>query len=112
MDNVVPLGPAGDYVNAFEKLRDPSHGRCLSLDEWRQAYHAAGLSILRQGALDKQMVFKDWAARHDTVMQGYLRALLSGAPPAAAAFLQPQTINDVTTFRLQEGIFIVERPNQ
>ena len=30
VDNVVPAGVAGDFVNAFEKLRDPSHGRCLS----------------------------------------------------------------------------------
>jgi ubiquinone/menaquinone biosynthesis C-methylase UbiE len=31
--NIVPPGSAGDYINAFEKLRDPSHGRCLSIDE-------------------------------------------------------------------------------
>jgi ubiquinone/menaquinone biosynthesis C-methylase UbiE len=112
VDNIVPPGLAGDYVNAFEKLRDPSHGRCLSLDEWQQAFQAVGVSILRQGTLDKQIVFEEWAARHDTVMQIYLRAILASAPPAAARFLQPQTINDATTFRLQEGIFIGKRLNE
>jgi hypothetical protein len=39
-------------------------------------------------------------------MQRYLKAILFGAPPAAAAFFQPQQINEETTFRLQEGIII------
>lgn len=43
VDNVVPEGSAGMYVNAFEKLRDHSHGRCLSVVEWREAIEAAGL---------------------------------------------------------------------
>ena len=106
VDNIVPSGLAGDYVNAFEKLRDPSHGRCLRMEEWLQAFQAAGLTVLRQGMLDKQLVFENWAARHDGIMQSYLRAMLTGAPPAATDFLQPQTINDATTFRLQEGILI------
>ena len=38
VDNVVPEGPGGDYVNAFEKLRDPSHARCLTLSEWLAAF--------------------------------------------------------------------------
>ncbi len=33
VDNIVPTGSAGDYINAFEKLRDPSH---WSLPEHRR----------------------------------------------------------------------------
>ena len=109
VDNVVPPGPGGDYVNAFEKLRDPSHGRCLTLDEWLAAFEAAEFMVIHHETLDKQMTFGSWAARHDAVMQQYLRVMLTQAPPAAAAFLQPQTINEATTFRLQEGIIIGRR---
>jgi hypothetical protein len=56
--------------------------------------------------LDKQLQFESWAARHDTDMQRYLKAVLFGAPAKAAAFLQPQAINETVTFRLQEGILI------
>lgn len=106
VDNVVPVGLAGDYVNAFEKLRDPSHGRCLALEEWLDRFSAAGLVLAHHETLDKQIQFGSWASRHDVEMQRYLMAILFGAPPETAAFFQPQTINEETTFRLQEGIII------
>jgi SAM-dependent methyltransferase len=106
VDNVVPEGLGGDYVTAFEKFRDPSHGRCLTLDEWLEGVEGAGLAIDHFETLDKQLQFESWAGRHDADMQRYLKAVLVGAPPAAAAFFQPQEINDLTTFRLQEGIII------
>ena len=34
-DNVVPAGAVGDYINAFERLRDPSHLRAWPMEEWR-----------------------------------------------------------------------------
>jgi ubiquinone/menaquinone biosynthesis C-methylase UbiE len=110
VDNVVPLGLGGDYVNAFEKLRDPSHGRCLALEEWLDGFSAAGLEMHHHETLDKQIQFESWASRHDENMQRYLKALLFGGPPDAAAFFQPQTINQETTFRLQEGIIIGRKP--
>lgn len=106
VDNVVPEGLGGDYVNAFEKLRDPSHGRCLALEEWLDGFSAAGLEVVHYETLDKQIQFESWASRHDATMQRYLKALLFGAPPEAAAFFQPQSINEETTFRLQEGVII------
>ena len=36
VDNVVPDGTVGDYINAFERFRDPSHIRAWSMDEWRE----------------------------------------------------------------------------
>ena len=33
-DSVVPEGPAGEFLNYVEKLRDGSHGRTLPLTEW------------------------------------------------------------------------------
>ena len=106
VDNVVPEGVAGDYVNAFEKLRDPSHGRCLSVQEWLEGYSQAGLQLTQQEILEKQMVFEDWAARHDPAMQSYLRALLWHGPPETQAFLHPRSEDGRTLFHLQEGLFI------
>lgn len=112
VDNIVPPGAAGDYVNAFEKLRDPSHGRCLSLDEWLILLTEAGFIIQFQETLDKQMVFESWAARHDCVMQANLRAMLTEVRGEAADFLQPQVGVEETTFHLQEGIIIGRRPQK
>ena len=106
VDNVVPAGVAGDFVNAFEKLRDPSHGRCLSIEEWLDGYTEAGLELTRHEILEKQMVFEDWAARHDPVMQSYLRALLWHGPPETHQFLHPLSEDSRTLFHLREGLFI------
>ena len=106
VDNVVPEGVAGDYVNAFEKLRDPSHGRCLSVEEWLAGYTQAGLELTQHEILEKQMVFEDWAARHDPAMQSYLRALLWHGPPQTHEFLHPRSENGKTLFHLREGLFI------
>ena len=104
VDNIVPPGPVGDYVNAFEKLRDPSHGRCWSQEAWIEAITNAGLKVNNKETLAKRINFQFWAQRHDPVMQNYLRALLSEAGPQAAAFLQPQTNDGDLSFRLVEGI--------
>ncbi len=110
VDNVVPAGPGGDYVNAFEKLRDPSHGRCLSTDEWLAGYRAAGFTVLHHEELPKAMEFEVWAARHDANMQRFLRAMLSEVQGPAAAFLTPETTEGGTAFYLLEGIFIGKKP--
>lgn len=120
VDNVVPGSrlrgrkadrqrQAGDYVNAFEKLRDPSHARCLSFEEWLDALAAAGLTVTTQETLDKRLTFETWAARHTPEMQTRLRVLLTRAPQAAAEFLNVQTTTGLTTFRLREGLFICRK---
>lgn len=119
VDNVVPGSrrrgkaadrqrEAGTYVNAFEKLRDPSHGRCLSFEEWLDALAAAGLVVEVQETLDKRLTFETWAARHDALMQTRLRAMLFQAPAAARDFLDPRQ-DGLTSFRLREGLFIARR---
>jgi len=109
VDNVVPAGPAGDYINAFERLRDPSHLRAWTLEEWRAALSAAKLAVGHEETLDKTMEFKTWAARYDAVMQALLRSMLTLASPEAKAALQPQGAGDALTFRLREGLFIAAR---
>ena len=99
---------AGDYVNAFEKLRDPSHVRCLSFEAWMDALAAAGLVVGAAETIDKRLTFETWAARHTPAMQTRLRAMLLQAPEMARAFLDPR-VEGVTTFRLREGVFVARR---
>lgn len=119
VDNIVPgthlrgkkaqlINEAGKYVNAFEKLRDPSHGRCWSVNEWEHGFRQAGLTVKHQELLSKEMEFGSWAARmqvspEDTTR---LQAMLVQAPTAVAEFLTPQISNDRITFRLTELIIV------
>jgi ubiquinone/menaquinone biosynthesis C-methylase UbiE len=109
VDNIVPSGSVGDYVNAFERLRDPSHLRAWTMDEWRDALDAARLPPAHEETLDKKMEFKSWAARYDATMKALLRAMLTQVTPGVAAFLKPQMEDGDFTFHLCEGLFIAKR---
>lgn len=109
VDNVVPAGSVGDYINAFERFRDPSHLRAWYMEEWRQAIAAANLNVTHEEELPKTMEFASWAARHDANMQAFLRAMLKQATPAVQAVLSPQEKDGAWTFRLSEGLFIARK---
>jgi len=108
-DNVVPQGSVGDYVNAFERFRDPSHLRAWTMDEWQAALKNHGFAIMHEEQLAKKMEFKSWANRHDDTMQALLRSMLDQVTPAVRATLEPQGSGAELTFRLCEGLFITKR---
>jgi ubiquinone/menaquinone biosynthesis C-methylase UbiE len=109
VDNVVPEGSVGDYINAFERFRDPSHLRAWTMAEWREALTAAGLVIGHEEQIGKTMEFGSWAARHDPTMRRLLRSMLIEVTPAVKAALEPQAKGDDMTFRLCEGLFVAKR---
>jgi ubiquinone/menaquinone biosynthesis C-methylase UbiE len=106
VDNIVPPGSAGDYINAFEKLRDPSHGQCLSMSDWRDLLVNTGLVVQHEETLFKELDFAYWAQRHDSQFQRFLLAMLSEVRGEAASFLSPSLDQPKRTFLLCEGIFI------
>jgi SAM-dependent methyltransferase len=119
LDNIVPGSRrrgkkaelerrAGAYVNAFEKLRDPSHVRCLSLDEWIDAYVTAGFIIGHQETNTMPLDFADWTARMQVSPPNRqrLRAMLLQAPEPVLTFLTPQASGDKIEFHLHKAIII------
>ena len=109
VDNVVPPGSVGDYVNAFERFRDPSHLRAWSMQEWRDALSSAGFSIGYEEQIYKTMDFSSWAERHDDTMRALLSAMLDQATGEVAAALQPQRQDGAWSFRLCEGLFVARK---
>ena len=106
------LGDAATAYNAFEKLRDPSHGRCLGVSEWGEVIAAAGLEVLHREILPKAMEFAPWAARMDvdaaTVVR--LRSMLEGGTPALKAFLKPRLEAGGLWFSLDEAVVTARKP--
>jgi ubiquinone/menaquinone biosynthesis C-methylase UbiE len=109
VDNVVPAGSVGDYINAFERLRDPSHLRAWTLDEWRAALNAADLPPGHEETIYKTMEFKNWAARYDDIMKTLLLAMLTQTTPEVKTVLTPAGSGADFTFRLREALFIARR---
>ncbi|NHZ72785.1 MAG: methyltransferase domain-containing protein [Aquificales bacterium] len=119
VDNVVPGSrlrgkkaklqrEAGKYVNAFEKLRDPSHNRALSVYEWLDLFVTAGFSDIHQEIHRKKMDFDSWTDRMHVMPEDRIRlkAMLLQAPTAVADFLTPQTTGDRIAFHLTEAIIV------
>lgn len=103
------LSEAANAYNAFEKLRDPSHGRCLGLTEWNAVITAAGLEVQHREILPKTMEFAPWVARMDadvaTVAQ--LKSMLEDGVPALKAFLRPRLDEaGALWFTVDEAVFI------
>lgn len=109
VDNVVPAGSVGDYVNAFERFRDPSHLRAWTMEEWHTALAAHGFAVEHEEVLSKTMEFNTWAGRHDASMKAFLTAMLTEMTPAVREFLAPATTDKGLTFQLREGLFIARK---
>jgi SAM-dependent methyltransferase len=53
----------GERVEEAEKLRDPTHVRCYSEDEWRELFAGAGLTVEDLRSFEKRIELEPWLAR-------------------------------------------------
>lgn len=114
VDNVVPGGrnredqATGRYVNAFEKLRDPSHGRCLSATEWHELFYQSGFILVHEEIRRKRMELGPWVRRMRVSLlnQVRLEAMLVQAPAGVLAFLTPEFDGGTIHFYLAEALFV------
>jgi ubiquinone/menaquinone biosynthesis C-methylase UbiE len=99
---------AADEYNAFEKHRDPSHVRCLTLAEWRGLIADAGLHERHVELLDKPMVLGPWADQQSVgdAIKADLKAMLLAGSPAFRTFARPQENGDDVDFVLTEAVII------
>lgn len=118
-DNIVPgsnrrgkkarlLNETGRYVNAFEKLRDPSHGRHQTPGEWREHFVANRFALLHEESDKKAINFAEFVSRSGVAPEDImrLRAMLVQAPEGVLDFLTPIFQGDTITFYLTEAIFV------
>lgn len=117
VDNVVPDDRlVADFANRWEAERDPSHLRCLSLNEWLEMIVAAGLEINHSELLAKRMGFQAWADNMDVDPALRIKLLddLASAPAAAVDFLRPELGEPVDSssavFHLTECVIVASKP--
>lgn len=126
VDNVAPdertttgfaaddLDAAADAYNAFEKLRDPSHGKALQATAWFAALEAAGLRERHSAFLDKPMAFQPWAERLGASAEDIsaLRQMLDQGSDATRAFLRPEDRDGDRWITLTELMVVAERASE
>jgi ubiquinone/menaquinone biosynthesis C-methylase UbiE len=119
VDNIIPnaehpgkqsilIRNTGRYVNAFEKLRDPSHVRCLSPAEWLAALHGAGFGIMHEEFIVKELDFDEWVNRMgvDAANRTRLEVMLRQAPKEVVEYLSPRQKGRRISFSFSEILLI------
>jgi len=76
----------GEHVEEAERLRDPSHVRCYTEDEWKDLVEAAGFEVEQLEHFARRQSLDAWLERVDT-------------PPDAAA-----QIRELLADRISEGM--------
>jgi ubiquinone/menaquinone biosynthesis C-methylase UbiE len=76
----------GEHVEEAERLRDPSHVRCYSEDEWRELVTHVGFEVEQVERFARRQSFEEWLQRVDT-------------PPDAAA-----RIRELLADRIEDGL--------
>jgi SAM-dependent methyltransferase len=76
----------GEHVEEAERLRDPTHVRCYSEDEWRDFVTSAGFEVEQVEHFDRHQSVDAWLERVDT-------------PPEAAA-----RIRELLADRIEDGL--------
>jgi len=110
VDNISPdeTDLASAY-NAFEKLRDPSHGRCLTLDEWHALMRDAGLTLTSSEVMDQDIPFDPWVQRMRCTAPTTARLQeMLGAEPLRA-YLRPRETGAGLVFTLREAIIVAQK---
>ncbi|NLS76334.1 MAG: methyltransferase domain-containing protein [Chloroflexi bacterium] len=94
-DHLLPdAAEAAPVVEAYEKLRDPSHHRAYSEAEWRAMFARAGLAVTHTERVEKRLGFVDWVERQGCAPEvvAELVRMLREASPAVAAWLDPRDV--------------------
>jgi ubiquinone/menaquinone biosynthesis C-methylase UbiE len=96
--------------NAFKKLADPSHVRCLGLLEWKTLLGHAGFTVTHEECLDKEIEFRTWVRRMRSgeAMTARLKEMLRDEP--LRSFLNPRDTASGPDFTLKEGIILARKP--
>jgi ubiquinone/menaquinone biosynthesis C-methylase UbiE len=116
-DSAIASGRDADEVrhcaslfNAFKKLSDPSHVRCLGLMEWRAVLTEAGFTVTHDEVLDKEIEFETWVLRmrSSEATTARLKEMLREEP--LRDFLRPRDTASGPDFTLKEGIILARKP--
>lgn len=95
IDNIAPDDAvAAATMNDIEKMRDPSHVRCLSAAEWQAHYANAGLSVTHYENAFKRMSFKRWVYNQQVPedIQPLLRAKFAAGSADVMAYFYPASL--------------------
>ena len=113
VDTVAPPEPALDaFIDTVERLRDPSHVRDYTVQEWIETCGAAGLVVEQTETWLKTIPFDDWCTRMrvtDATRADLIRLLREAPPAARESFAIETSADDVRAFALHALLLVARR---
>lgn len=117
IDMIAPTDKqSAHYLNAFDRLRDPSHHWTYNLREWQDFFEAAALQPIHEEPFDNPQNFSKWVDRMSCpeVVVEQLRTMLIQAPPPIKKWLAPQLpipgSGEAIHFVIRQAFMIARRP--
>lgn len=111
-DNLTVQDPtAAEFYNAYERLRDPSHNRVLSLANLIGLLEEAGFVVQYFRRLSKEFDFHPWADRQRVGPEGKqaLLAMMKEAPAALLPIFAPRWERETMYFSLWEAVIVAAK---
>lgn len=102
---------AARYIDAFERMRDPSHNRAFSESEWVGMFCAAGLAVEHTEQIVKRHEFKPWVEQQACTPQvvAQLVQTIEKAPKAVIEWMQPNDFGTPGAWFVNHHILIAGR---
>lgn len=102
---------AARLIDAFERLRDPSHQRAFSRSEWVGMFEQGGLQVVHTQEILKRHDLLPWAGRQgcsaETLAQ--LREMIKTAPPPAADWFEGEALDTLEASFCNHHLLIAGR---
>lgn len=95
VDSTVPDGDDGVFFNEFEAVRDHSHVRSLTIEEWSDLCRQNGLEVTHIESYRKRHDFEDWVARSRTSSEDRERliGMMLGASAERQALFRAEIVD-------------------
>lgn len=113
IDNVAPEDyELADYLNTFEKLRDKSHARCLSVEEWREHLTGGGLHEVKSQPKKKKQNYRVWLERmvSDKLVAEKIGDYMKSGSTSQKDYFQVQMEgNEIESFVIDEWMVLCKK---
>ncbi|KGX92023.1 methylase [Pontibacillus halophilus JSM 076056 = DSM 19796] len=113
IDNVSPEQEMyAQFFHTFEKERDPSHARALSIQEWSTLLNRHALRIKIESSRKKELEFREWVERtvESKEKQGEIESYFLDASESIASYITVKVTDDqVDSFTVDEWMVIAEK---
>ena len=113
IDTLLPDDPeVAEFYQAMEKMRDPTHVRAYTLQEWTEMLETAGFEVAATRLFPKTHDFQEWARRAGLNREGIqqLNRFFIDAPAKVQDYFQVETFaGEVESYTDQKLLLFANR---